>query len=1122
MICGSCGTENRAGRKFCSRCGTALAITCPTCGAANEPDDRFCGECGSGLDASVMEREEPPTPVSERRLVSILFADLVGFTTLSEARDPEEVRELLMRYFDTARRLIARYGGTVEKFIGDAVMAVWGAPVAQEDDAERAARAALDLVATVATLGEEVGAPELALRAGVATGEAAVTLGAEGQGMVAGDLVNTASRVQTAADPGMVLVTDATRRASESSIAYESAGEHDLKGKTQPVVLSRAIRVVALRGGELRSVGLESPFVGRDREFRLLKDLFHATAEDRRAHLLSVSGIGGIGKSRLTWEFFKYIDGLATDAWWHRGRCIPYGDGVTYWALAEMVRMRARIAEEEEPAAALDKLHTVLDDMVPDADDRRFVEPRLAHLLGLEDLSVASKEDLFAGWRLFFERLADRWPVIMIFEDLQWADESLLDFVEYLLEWSRNDPLFVVTLARPELFERRPAWGASRHGSTSLSLGPLPDAAMDRMLRGMVPGLPDELLTRILQRAEGVPLYAVETVRMLLDRGLLHRDGDRFELTGQVDELAVPETLHALIASRLDGLPPEERALLQDASVLGKTFTQAGIATLSGRSVDELAPLLASLVRKELLGLQADARSPERGQYGFLQSLIQKVAYETLSRRDRKARHLAAADHLERGWSADPDEIVEVLAAHLMEAYRLGPEDEDAGEIRDRARDTLARAGRRAASLAAQSLARGYFERAAELSGDPVERAGYLEQAGIATLASAPSSGALELFERARGLFEEVGRSHEAARVSARIGEVLWVEDRGEEAAERMSGALAILAEDPPDHDLALLHAMLGKVLFFLGQHERSLREVDAALGIAERIWLPDVISDALNTKGLIADANERHEEALALLKRALELALDHDVGLGALRAYNNLSYVMFGRDEYEAARQYQEAGLALAERLGVRGNLMFLRGHLAASLWLRGEWDALAALDEDLRAASEAQQFYGGNESLAAWIIELAVARGLTDRARRMLQELIGDPASGDVQTRAFRTRMHSLVDEAMGEHERALDGCRRILQEVPSLSLRHDIVKLAVVLGLDAALALDRIDDAEAILAVVDPADHRAGPRLRAQAERFGARLAVRRGEDPEPGFRSAIGLLQEIGIPFDVART
>ncbi len=792
MICSSCGTENRQGRKFCSSCGTPLAFACPTCGAANEPDDRFCGECGTPLAGTTLDAMRPldVAPVAERRFVSVLFADLVGFTTLSESRDPEEVRELLSRYFDTARRLIGRYGGTVEKFIGDAVMAVWGAPVAKEDDAERAVRAGLDLVAAVATLGEDVSAPDLALRAGVATGEAAVTLGAEGEGMVAGDLVNTASRVQSAAAPGTVLVTEPTRRATEASIVYEDAGAHELKGKAEPVHLARPVRVIALVGGQLRSTGLESPFVGRAREFRLLKDLFHASGEDRKAHLLSVTGIAGIGKSRLSWEFFKYIDGLAETAWWHRGRCIPYGEGVTYWALAEMVRMRARIVEDEPPELSSEKLRAAIAEHVPDEEDRRFVEPRLMHLLGLEERTAPSREDLFAGCRLFFERMSDRWPVVLVFEDLQWADESLLDFIEYLLEWSRNHPLFVVALARPELLERRPTWGAGRHGSTSLSLEPLSDDAMDDLLRGMVPGLPDELRVRIRDRAEGVPLYAVETVRMLLDRGLVKRDGDRFDVAGDVEELAVPETLQALIAARLDGLTPDERMLLQDASVLGKRFTRAGAAALMGRAEDELDPMLTSLVRKELLDLQMDPRSPERGQYGFLQSLVQKVAYETLAKRDRRARHLAAADFIERTWTGDEDEIVEVIASHLLEAYRLAPDADDAAEVRGRARSMLARAGHRAQSLAAMQLARGYFERASELTDEPSEQAKLIEQAAACAFATAAIEDVTALSERARELYERAGDAHGAARASAKIGETLWLGGQPDDGAERMERAL--------------------------------------------------------------------------------------------------------------------------------------------------------------------------------------------------------------------------------------------------------------------------------------------------------------------------------------------
>src|SRR5436305_3597378 len=648
MRCPACGTEHPTGRKFCSECGTRLAVACVSCGAALEEQDKFCGECGATVAGGL---PAPGTPAAERRLVTVLFADLVEFTRFSEGRDAEDVREVLTSYSDRCSSLIGLYGGTVEKFIGDAVMAVWGAPTATEDDAERGVRAALDLVAVVSALGDEVGAPELRARAGVLTGEAAVTIGAEGQGMVAGDLVNTASRVQSLAEPGTVLVGEATRRATEQTVVYEGAGTHQVKGKEAPLQVWRAQRVVSGARGALKSQGLEAPFVGRDRELRQIKDLFHACAEGGKAHLVSVTGIGGIGKSRLGWEFYKYFDGLPQLTYWHRGRCLSYGEGVTYWALADMVRMRCRIAEDDDAATAQEKLRAAVEEHLPDPEERAFVEPRLANLLGLADHAARDRQALFAAWRLFFERLADVYPTVLAFEDMQWADASLLDFVEYLLEWSRNSRLFVVTLARPELSERRPTWGAGHRNFTSIYLEPLPREAMEDLLDGLVPGLHADTREQILARAEGVPLYAVETVRMLLDRGLIAQRGSVYEPVGEIGTLDVPETLQALIAARLDGLSAEERRVLQDAAVLGKTFTLDGVAAVCGLPRDDVEPLLAALARKEVLGLQADARSPEHGQYGFLQDLVRHVAYESLSKRDRRVRHLAAAAYLEHAFA---------------------------------------------------------------------------------------------------------------------------------------------------------------------------------------------------------------------------------------------------------------------------------------------------------------------------------------------------------------------------------------------------------------------------------------------------------------------------------------
>ena len=458
--------------------------------------------------------------VAERRLVSVLFADLVGFTTLAEHRDAEEVRELLSRYFDLARGIVEGHGGTIEKFIGDAVMAVWGTPTSHEDDAERAVRAALELVAAVRGLG-----PSVEARAGVLTGEAAVTIGAVGEGMVAGDMVNTASRLQAAAPAGIVLVGEATMHAASRAIAFEEAGEHLLKGKAAPVAAWRALRVVAERGGRGRSASLEAPFVGRDDELRLLKDLYHATTRDRRVRLVSVTGQGGIGKSRLAWEFLKYIDGLVETVYWHQGRSPSYGSGITFWALGEMVRERAGLAEVDDEATTRARIAETVAGWVPDERERRWIEQSLLALLGVGDPPAGGQDQLFSAWRTLFERIAADAPVVMVFEDLQWADSGLLAFIDHLVEWSRGVPIYVVALARPELLETRPDWGAGKRNFTSLALEPLTPAAMHELLAGLVPGLPDDATARIVARADGVPLYAVEIVRMLVAQGSLEAGG---------------------------------------------------------------------------------------------------------------------------------------------------------------------------------------------------------------------------------------------------------------------------------------------------------------------------------------------------------------------------------------------------------------------------------------------------------------------------------------------------------------------------------------------------------------------------------------------------------------------
>jgi class 3 adenylate cyclase/tetratricopeptide (TPR) repeat protein len=1042
--------------------------------------------------------------VSERRLVSVLFADLVGFTPLSEHRDPEEVRELLSQYFDRCRALIGRYGGTVEKFIGDAVMAVWGTPVAREDDAERAVRAALALTGAVALLGEEVRMPELRVRAGVLTGNAAVELGAEGEGMVLGDTVNTASRLQSIAAPGSVLVDDVTRRASEAAIAYEDAGEHQVKGREQPVHAWTALRVVAGAGGARRSAGLEAPFVGRERELSRVTDSFEESAELRQARLVTVVGEAGIGKSRLLWEFFKYIDGVQKIVRWHQGRCLSYGDGVAYWALAEMVRARAGILEEEDPSSAREKLRAAVEEFVPDERERRLVEPRLAHLLGLEQRTATDRADLFSGWRLFFERMSEDAPVVLVFEDLQWADSGLLEFIDYLLEWSADRPLFVLALGRPELLDARPAWGPE-----AIALAPLPDAAMRELFEGLVPGLPEELATRVVSRAEGVPLYAVETVRMLLDRGLLEQDGSRYRMTGDVGELDVPETLHALAAARLDGLSPNERAVLQDGAVFGQSFTPAGVAALSERSIESVTAILDGLVAKQVLGFNDDRLSSERGQYHFLGGLLRTTAYGTLSRKDRKSRHLAAARHLQEVWGEEAPELAEVLAAHFLEAAAADPDAADAPRIRAAACETLADAGERALSLALGAEAMRAFDRAAELAEDDRKRAQLLDRAGRAAQLNADLGGARARLEQAATLFEGLGDNSAAAHSWAALSRALFLEDRLDEAIELSRTAVAGLPDASAAQAAAL--AALSSMLAFRNEFEEALQAADSALRIAEPLQDWATVVAAFNTIGYLRLRLGRMEESMAFRERALKLALAHDLTQDALRSYNNLADAPLQLDRFQEARDLAEEGMELAKARGDRSWEQVLNLMIASASLGLGRWDE--ALERTEAETSDLLQL--AYIPLRARIYE---ARGDEDGLRREYELAVRVGSSTNVEFAYGPPVARAIALNAAAEHRAALEVALPIATSGAEVA-NEDRREAYAEAGL-AALAVDDQPTIEQLIeyvAELPPAMR--SPLLRAGAARFAGLLAERRGNMAAADERlvAATRELRAIEAPF-----
>jgi tetratricopeptide (TPR) repeat protein len=605
---------------------------------------------------------------------------------------------------------------------------------------------------------------------------------------------------------------------------------------------------------------------------------------------------------------------------------------------------------------------------------------------------------------------------------------------------------------------------------------------------------------------------------MLLDRGVLAPEGAEYRLVGSADALDVPETLHALIAARLDGLAADERRVLEDASVLGKTFTKQGLSALSGVDLSELEPALSALVRKEILVLQTDPRSPERGHYGFLQALVQKVAHDTLSRREQKARHLAAARYFESARGDDDGELVEVVAAHYLDAYAAGPTDDDAAEIKAMARERLSQAGERAHSLAASSDAERYFKQAADLADDELIQAGLLERAGEMAFKVSRMTEAIELLGRARDLFASRDHSHAAARVSARLGNARWQEGQIETALEEMEQAYAVLAQDEPDEDLGALAAELARVQFFRGNRDEAARWIESALEIGERLALPDLLSHALNTKHLVLASSGRPEESLALLQHALTLALDNDRPTAALRAYFNLAHTSAIHDRYADAHAVDRQGLALTRKLGVRHlELMFLL-HLTYSLFLLGEWDETVAVIEEMQELAPTSRW---TELSLHWY-----PGPMIDAHRGGIPSLpegdFTEEELADVQARAGYESSRAMILLALGRPSEAL-AAGEIAWGLRDALGPHSFAKEGLFAALEASYALGDLDRVESLLADVGALPPGlTSPTLPATSARYEAKLAASRGEHDrvEASFTAAETAFQKLAMPFPLA--
>ena len=1070
--------------------------------------------------------------MAERRVCSVLFCDLVGFTPLSEARDPEAVRELLSEYFTVARTVIGRYGGVVEKFIGDAVMAVWGTPVATEGDAERAVRAALDLVAAVAQVGAEAGVPGLAARAGVVTGEVAVTLGAAGEG-VAGDVVNTAARVQTAAGPGQVLTDGATRRLTGGGVGFADAGEHALKGKAEPAHLWRAVRVLAGMGGSQRVDGLEAPLTGRDAELRTVRELFHAAVERRVPRMVVVAGPAGVGKSRLGWELRKYVEGLAEDVWWHGGRCLSYGDGVAFWALAEMVRQRLGIAEEDSAQVAAAKLADGLDRLVLDPGERAYVGLRLGRLLGAafagDGQATSGREELFAGWRLFFERLAAERPVLLLVEDAHYADAGMLDFLDYLIDWSRDLPIFVLVLARPELGQDRPGFGTGRN-RTTLTLDPLDPASMDQLVEALVPGMPPTARSAVTAQAQGIPLFAVETVRSLIDRDIVQPIEGVYRLVGGVGELAVPGSLHALLAARLDALDPGVRRLVADAAVLGTTFPVEALIAVSGQDEAVVRAGLAELVRREVLSVSADPLSPEKGSYAFAQNMLRQVAYGTLSRRDRKARHLKVAAHLRAAFAGDGEEVADVIARHYLDALAAIPDAPDTGQIRGQAIAALIRAGERAERTGAPPQAVTAYATAADLAPaepDPAEPADGQPDAGVlqeraakAAIADGNWAVAVQHADRAREHHLRRARARAAARAQAIAGQALRLWGHHTEAREQLTAAVEVLQTDP-DTDTV-------RALDQLAALEASAGSPDAdrltlqVLAVGQAVGVDTgQLADLFEGRGFYLLSADRNHEAGAYFRECARLA--EGIGDSALLggALLNLSGALCVTDPAAAAEIARTAAGHL-RRAGARDFLAWAIANLAGALQMLGDWDAAEA---ELTRAADADGL-ADHEFFACARAWLAALRGDAGTAQAMLMALPDLRASEDPQEKALISLVEAFTAAARRQPQDALRYARAALAHARAfggpLGMSTDQVLWGWPLAARTAYDLGEADTISELLTMLDSClPGHLPPMLKAERALVRARVFTHEGDPAAAAsLAAAVRGLRELSTPYHLA--
>jgi class 3 adenylate cyclase/tetratricopeptide (TPR) repeat protein len=1032
-------------------------LTCANCGRENPDDARFCSNCGSPLGAA------PTGSREERKVVSVLFADLVGFTSRSERLDPEDVRATLTPYFARLRDELERRGGTVEKFIGDAVMAVFGAPVAHEDDAERAVRAGLAIREAITELNDQEPDLDLHVRVGVNSGEALVSIVADplrGEGMAAGDVVNTAARLQSAAPVDGVLVGEATYRATERAIEYRSIDAIEAKGKVDPVPAWEAVEARSRFGVDITR-RVDTPLVGRERELALLRDALDRVRLQDEPQLVTIVGEPGIGKSRLVHELYAHVESFPELVTWRQGRCLPYGEGVSYWALGEIVKAEAGILETDADAVTSEKLDRMVSELIPGSDEGPWVARQLRPLIGLVQEAGAAQESSEEGpaaWRRFLESLAERRATVLIFEDLHWADDGLLDFLDYLLDWTRDAPLMVVGTARPELLARRPGWGGGKLNAATISLSPLSDEDTSKILASLMERalLPAELQSALLARAGGNPLYAEEFARMA--------EGRTAADLAQVD---LPDSVQGIIAARLDGLDPADKAILQDAAVIGKAFWAGAVAAIGGRDGAGIEDRLHELERGRFIRRSRRSSVGGETEYAFLHLLVRDVAYGQIPRAARAEKHGAAAEWIASLGTDRLEDRAELLAHHYLSALELArAAGVDTSLLEEPARLALRSAGDRAAGLAAFAAAERAYAAAVELwpKEDP-ERGQLLLQYGRSIWLHRDAGA--DVLAEARDLLLSSGDVERAALAELHIADMAWRGGRGEEARARNDRAASMIDGRPPSRQVAQAKAYLARYLMVTGRDEEAVRVGREALEVADALGDDETRTFALNSVGT-ARVFLGELEGIEDIQESIEIAERANLPWHSLRGNVNLGVAAFHVGDMRRALVIHRRNLTNAERVAIAGAIDWNRAEVAFDLFSVGDWDgALAIVDAELERIEAGAPHYLESQ-LRHTRARIRLGRGdpegaLGDAergvevARRARDPQAMLPTSAELSRVLFLT---GRIDDAV----RTIDEILRTVDRRPSVEWAWWIVQAALVLTdagrADEILALGGAD--------------------------------------------------------------